>query len=315
VRPNPHDPAMPTTQPTIQPTIRNHNHPNTDVTTPAVPARGSRDRHTASRGGQLTTRLDREWHRLRRDPRALHTARSWARPTTTSAPSDRGPETGEGPAITATPLVPADGPLGAVLHGLIDLEELIAATHRDADDRGDAILLELVAAARTQELAGRIVLQRVLPALLARSHRYGGHQTGQTTADTVVAAAWMTLRTYDHHRRRRHVAASIVSDAVYVAFRQPLRRLAATEQVRSAEVWAQRPADECPTALEELAAVMVEAQQRGVSRHDLDVLRGLVRTGSSAIVAAELGVTARTVRNHRDRAIARVREAVLTDAA
>jgi len=252
---------------------------------------------TGAGGGLLTARLDREWQRLRRDPRALRTTRSWGRRE------------------EATPPIGRPGPLAAVLETLADLDQLLAATHRDAGRRGDEILLELVVLAGTEELAGRIVLQRILPALLARSRRYGDRHPGQTTADMVVAAAWLTVRTYDHRRRRRHVAASIVSDAVYVAFRQPFRRRAATEQPRSTEAWAQRAADDSPTAIEELAAVIAEARRCGVGRQDLDLLCDLVRTGSSSIVAAELGVTPRTVRNHRDRALARVRAAVLTDAA
>jgi hypothetical protein len=295
------------------------------MTTTAAPA--SRSGPTST--GLLTGRLDREWQRLRYDARALRTARSWVRPAPEApipdvpireAPDPETRPTGSTADATTTERAAAgrvrpDGPLGTLLGGLTDLQDVITATHRDAEHRGDEILLELVALAETEELAGRIVLQRILPALLARSSPYGDHRSGHTTADTVVATAWVTLRTYDHRRRRRQVAASIVSDAVYAAFRQPYRRRAATEQLRPAESWARRPADDHPTALEELAAIVAEARRHGVGCHDLDVLRSLARTGSSTVVAAELGVTARTVRNRRDRAIARVRAAVLTDAA
>jgi FixJ family two-component response regulator len=62
--------------------------------------------------------------------------------------------------------------------------------------------------------------------------------------------------------------------------------------------------------LEELAAAITEARRLGVRHRDLGVLCDLVRTGSSTLVAAELGVSARTVRNRRDRAVASVRDAL-----
>ncbi|MDX2380478.1 MAG: hypothetical protein QNM02_12060 [Acidimicrobiia bacterium] len=262
------------------------------------------DRPGRRRATGITADLDREWDRLRRDPRVLRSARRW---------SERG-------------LISVRGPLAGLLRDIDDLDEIVTATHRD-DHRtstgtenttgrtpagfADEVLLELVAA-RSEQLAGRVVLQRVLPGLLSRSRRYVDARLAHETADLVVAAAWVAIRAYDHERRPRQVAAALISDAVFAAFRQPHRRHSATEQTRSLESWARQPAAERSVdPIEELADVVEEAQRRGVESHHLDLLRGLVRTGSAVAVAAELGVTDRTIRTRRDRAVEHVRHAVL----
>jgi hypothetical protein len=206
--------------------------------------------------------------------------------------------------------------LAGALVDLGDLADLLAATHRTTAHHGDQILLDLLALAQHEQLAGRIVLQRILPGLLARSRPYRDFQIGHDTADVVVAAAWLALRTYDRARRRHHVAASLISDAVYAAFRQPRRRMSAAEQLRPLESWTTRAALDPPSSpLEELAATIAEARDLGVRHCDLRLLCDLVRTGSSTLVAAELGVSARTVRNRRDRALASVRAALAPVAA
>jgi hypothetical protein len=260
-------------------------------------------------GSGITAELDREWRRLRHDRRTLHILRTWV---------DRG-------------LVRADGALAARLRDLRDLDDLVAATQRHDHRRrmgGDVsgtggvahchpgseneILLELVALARGEQIAGRILLQRILPGLLARSRRYVASRIRHELADIAVAAAWVAIHAYDHERRPRQVAAALISDAVFTAFRQPHRRRASTEQLRPHEAWARRPAAESPTTpIVELAGVLAEARRCGVERQHLDLLRGLARTGSATAVAAELSVTDRTVRTRRDRAIAQVREAIV----
>ena len=62
---------------------------------------------------------------------------------------------------------------------------------------------------------------------------------------------------------------------------------------------------------EELALLLGEARAAGVPGRDLDLVCHLVRAGSPSTVAAEREVTVRTVRNHRDRATARLRRLAL----
>ena len=53
------------------------------------------------------------------------------------------------------------------------------------------------------------------------------------------------------------------------------------------------------------------AELPGIDQCDLDLFRALLRHGSPSIVAAERKVTTRTIRNHRDRTAARIRQVAL----
>jgi hypothetical protein len=232
---------------------------------------------------RLARRLDAEWQHLRTSRRALCSARSWTR----------------------DPL----HPLSAVTAGIDDLDDLIRATQRGAG-ADDEILLGLVELAGADELAGRVVIQRLLPGLVSRSIPYRSFHDDVDPVELAVPAAWMALRVYDTEHRRRHVAASLLSDAIFAAFRQPLRRRARSEVVRAPDVFVDMAHDEHPTGLEELAEVVRQARAAGVPDHDLQLVRELARADSPSVVAAERRVTSRTVRNHRDRAVARIRIAV-----
>lgn len=237
---------------------------------------------------KFSCRLDAEWAHLRTSRRALRIARHWSA------------------AVRAEPF-----------HTLVaevdDLEAIVAATQRDAASMsdGDGILLHLVDLARTDELAGRIVVQRLLPALISRTERYAPFHRSVDPIEIVVAAAWLAVSAYDTERRRRNVASSLLSDAIYGAFRQPLRRRSATETVRPIGDFVSMPSEEAETtAFEQLADVVRTARRAGVPTHDLDLVRQLVQTGSPGVVARQRCVTPRTIRNHRDRAIVNIRQAL-----
>jgi hypothetical protein len=191
-----------------------------------------------------------------------------------------------------------------------DLDSIIAATQRGAP-HDDEILLRLVELARHDELAGRIVVQRLLPGLIARSVRHRSYADDTDPVEIVVAAAWIAVRSFDTERRRHHVAASLISDAVFTAFRAPLRRRSAAEQVRAPERFDDltRTIAE-PSPLEELAEVVRSARRAGVPAADLELLSRLAQVESTTTIAREREVTTRTIRNHRARAVERVRTAI-----
>lgn len=225
---------------------------------------------------------------LRTSRRALHTARAWA----SHYPGH---------------------PLGDLVQGLTDLDQIRQATQRsdDAERTDDTILLALVELARDDELAGRVVLQHLLPALISNARRYRSYTDRTEPITQNVPAAWLAIRSYDVDRRRRHVAASLVSDSVFQAFRRPLRCRAASEEVRDPQSFAQTSHHDGPaTALDEFVVALRDARSAGVPTHDLDLLRQLVRVGSPGTVAEQRNVTPRTVRNHRDRALEHVRAAL-----
>lgn len=233
--------------------------------------------------------LDAEWARLRTSRRALRTARSWSQAVTSGHP------------------------LASALEQLEDLDQLIAATQRRSHGRrtDNDVLIALVAIAKADDLAGRVVLQHLLPGLIDRSRRYRSFRDRTDPLEIAVPMAWIAIRSYDTEQRPRHVAASLLSDTVFQAFRRPMRRLSAREEVRAPSVFVSTPhRDDPDTPLDEFVAVLRESARAGVPTHDLDLLRHLVRAGSPGVVARERSVTPRTIRNHRDRAIDHVRAAV-----
>ena len=236
----------------------------------------------------FTSRLDDEWKDLRCHRRSLRKARAWAM----SAPDD---------------------PLTPILAELTDLDDLLDATRGEPGRHGpdDTVLLRLVEIARDDQLAGRIVIQRLLPGLIKRAAAYRSYYDDIDPAEIIVPVAWLTLRRYDVDSRRRHVAASLLSDATFFAFRQPLRRLSTNEVARPPRAFLRTAAPSRPsTAFEDLADVVRDAQAAGVPTYDLDLIRHLVRANSPGAVARERNVTPRTIRNHRARAIENVREAL-----
>jgi len=242
---------------------------------------------TPHRTSSFSFRLDTEWDHLRTARRSLRHARRWA--------SDD-----------------ADDRLTTLARGITDLDELITATQRGAAPTGsdDALLLRLVELARDDELAGRVVIQRLLPGLISRAVRFRDYHDDIDPIEVVVPAAWLAVRTFDTERRRHHVAASLISDAVYQAFRQPLRRRSSAEVTTSPYRFRGLPSDDLPTPVVELAEVIRDARSAGVSAYDIDLLCHIARTESPAIVAQDRNVTDRTIRKHRRRAVNHVRAAI-----
>lgn len=194
-----------------------------------------------------------------------------------------------------------------------DLGDIIAATHRGVGRHGDgdAILLRLIELSRHDDLAGRLIIQRLLPGLVARSAQYWDFHERVDPLELVIAGAWMAISDYDVERRRRNVAPALISDAVFQTFRRPLRKRSATEVIRSTRTFADSATTDADApALVELAEVITEARRAGVPTHDIDLIRQLVRVGSPSVVATQRKVTPRTIRNHRDRAVSHIREAI-----
>jgi hypothetical protein len=219
----------------------------------------------------LSGRLDREWSVLAGDRAAVARARSWG--------------------VTS----PVDG-----------LDDLLVACGyggQRTDDQ-NAVLVALVRIARHDDLAARVVLQRILPGLIGitRRRRLFEHDA----FEELVGAAWMTIR---HCRPdgKVHLAANLVHDAAYRAFTAPGRRLSSTEIAVDPRTLDEEPAVVRVGPCEELAMLLADGRATGVPASDLDLIRDLAVVGSPGRVAAMRNVTARTVRNHRDRAAARLR--------
>jgi DNA-directed RNA polymerase specialized sigma24 family protein len=235
----------------------------------------------------ILLRLQRDWERLARSRRAVDHAAGWR-----FLALERGPE-----------LTTLDDVLRRTGYGV----PLSVDT--------DHALAELVRLATTDQLAARIVLQRLLPGIssLARRRAREG-QTHQDTLDEVVASAWTVIRTYPVDRRPTYVAAGMLREIEYQSFRRATRRLATfiPRPVHAFELHA--AADDEPTAAEELDSLLRDAEAAGLDPADLDLARRLGRGESTKEIAAATNVTDRTVRNKREALTYRLRAVALSPA-
>jgi hypothetical protein len=227
----------------------------------------------------LSLHLELDWRTLRTRSDAVARARSWG--------------------VTDVAFTDLDGLLRLAGFG---------AAHTAT---GNEVLRRLARLGRHDELAARVVLQRVLPGLLALVAR---RRSPDGAFEELVGAAWLTIRTsrtpWDHEQ----IAANIVRDAAYRAFTAPSRRRSASEIAVDPHTLDETPAVCELSSGEELATLLAEARSEGVPTSDLDLVRDLMIVGSPGRLAVQRHVTPRTVRNHRDRATARLRR-VACDAA
>jgi hypothetical protein len=235
---------------------------------------------------QIRPLLDREWERLRRRPSAVARAQSWH----------------------VTDIGFDD------LDGLLRLAGYEVASTRRCDD----VLRQLLHVGRHDELAARIVLQRILPGLLAVVRRRATAAGGpHGLLEELVGAAWITIRSYDLDRQPSSLAAALVWGADHRAFRSGAQRRAAAERTISSVVmseWSEEhtdPSTRWPGPDEELLSVLIDARSAGLDDDDLLLVSQLLSTGSVDTLADELGVTPRTIRNRRNRVTYRLRRAAL----
>ena len=173
-------------------------------------------------------------------------------------------------------------------------------------DQANAVLARLLLAARVDEVAARVVLQRLLPGLVARARRWSPRPAGGADAlGELLAAAWTVIRTFPVERRPGHLAANLLRDAEYHAFVRPHRRLLVHEFVPTHVL--DRPAPESVLDAAEELAELVDGSH-SLSHKDRRLLALLVSGASMTEVATTLDVCVRTVTNHRDAVVHRLRQ-------
>lgn len=229
--------------------------------------------------------LDREWARLRHRRATVRTVRDW-----------RG-----------------DDAFNALVARIRDLDDLVNATqpHVGPAGSGNAVLLRLVELACESELAGRIVLQRLLPGLISQSRRWMATAESSDATDIAIGAAWMAIRGFDTAARTRHVAPALIADSLWIGFRRGARRRLTSEVPVAGAVLGTRPAPlrEVEPMIA-LAGTLRAAARAGVPAADLELLRTIVVAGGPTRAAQHCSVTVRTIRNRRDVAARRVRRAL-----
>jgi hypothetical protein len=168
----------------------------------------------------------------------------------------------------------------------------------------DGVLRRLVVIAAAEPLAARIVLQRLLPGMLAIVRREQQRDRSVDAFDLLVGEAWLAIVSYGVDRRPTDIAARLLNDARHRAFTTPRRR---TE--RSPEDYVPTATLDLPllpqpgSSFEELTIVLRQARQDGLPDGDLAAVGDYL----SGRPAAERDVTPRTMRNRRARAIERIK--------
>jgi hypothetical protein len=137
----------------------------------------------------LVRKLVMEWGTISTQPRTLRTINRW------------------------------DLPGGPINH----LDEVLLRAGYGIDtsyENCDAFLFALVKRAAHDELAARIVLQRILPPLIAIAGRRGHIVHGGFNAafNEILGQAWILIRQYPVDRRPAKIASNLVRDTEYFAF-------------------------------------------------------------------------------------------------
>jgi DNA-directed RNA polymerase specialized sigma24 family protein len=178
------------------------------------------------------------------------------------------------------------------------------------DSVGDQYLFKLVIRAANDELATRIVLQRLLPPLISIAARRGKLARGgfdEALTDT-VAQAWIQIRTYPINKRPIKIASNLVRDSEYFAFVRD-SRLKQLAVAWGDDVIDMIPAPETqPNSEEELTILLAEVESWNLGTRSISVLKQLAEGKSFRSIAADADVNVRTVHSWRSTAISELRE-------
>jgi len=199
---------------------------------------------------------------------------------------------------------------GGPLHQLDDVLERCGFGHEATFTDGDRCLAQVIARASHDELAARIVLQRILPPLIAIAARRGRIVKGgfNEAFSTTLGHAWLLIRTYPLDRRPARVASNLVRDTEYHAFVRPTRyrrfSVQLCDSVELAELPSETSNDGFVDALHDLLHGSIRER---LSQRSLELLDELSAGATVEQIAVRHGVRVRTVRTWRRAAINELR--------
>lgn len=242
------------------------------------PATGSSIARPHSPSHHIAPLLNREWALMTHRVSLLRRARSWG--------------------LTQAEFVSLD-------HLLV-----LAGHCTEGTPASEQLLRDLVLLADTDDLAARIVIQRLLPGLMSLVRKYNGRNGEDQVLEELVGAAWITIRTFNPERRPSCLAAALIGGAEHRAFKAAARRRSASEIVASPEEFVTCSTETTLSSEEEMEELLVLARASGLSEEDLNFVDELLACGSTTIMAERRGVTARTIRNHRNAVTYRLRRSV-----
>lgn len=198
--------------------------------------------------------------------------------------------------------------------------ETVDAETVDADDPADHVLAQLVADAAHCTLAARVVLQRLLPGLLAIAKRHSYHQRALTVRlyNELLGNAWIVIRCYPIERRPRRVAANLLRDVEYQTFVREARLRRVPTELWDTNQWDRHgragypsPTGADPHPFAEVVEVLHRARAAGAHEDTLGLAAALVSGRTLGELAAEHGRTERTERYRRARMVSELRSLVL----
>ncbi|MEP7113531.1 MAG: hypothetical protein ABI862_09725 [Ilumatobacteraceae bacterium] len=232
----------------------------------------------------LLTRLQREWNLLSSRRSAVARATAWK----------------------LTPRV------------LSSLDELLVLTGLGpgpVDPASDETMRRLVTLARHDDLAARVVLQRMLPGLSNCAKRNSSGFDSQLDAlDELLSEAWTVIRSFPIERRDRYVIKNLLRDCEYRAFLKVRRRMLVQDVTDPANLDRAVEAEDINREpLITIVDLLGRARTAGMSNDDLEVIVALLNTSTVKQAATALRVTDRTVRNRRHAVVQQLR--VLADVA
>jgi len=194
----------------------------------------------------------------------------------------------------------------------VALDEFLALTgHRvDSSRECDELLGRLVRVAGSDPMAARIVLQRILPGLLAIVKVEQERNPRINAFDVLVGEAWISIARYRIDTRPTDIAARILHDARHRAFTNGRRRRVVEEVSCDAETLNEMVVLATTAPFDDLVRVIGEAKRRGLEAEAVDIVGALLAHGTAVKVAAAQQLTTRAVRYRRDHAIGRIRRLV-----
>jgi len=219
---------------------------------------------------------------------------------------------------------------GSPVHHLDEVLERSGYGQGPTDEDCDSYLSQLTAIAKSDQLAARIVVQRILPGLIATALRRGRivHEGASGALDELSSAAWVVIAKYPIERRSRRVAANLLRDIEYHAFVRDARTKRARSEFaseastltilgavapgrRTSIVAGVFGADESfdPTAeAAEITSVLHDLERLGLRSIDMESLHEMLSDKISPESAREAGISARALRDRRANAVRRARE-------
>jgi DNA-directed RNA polymerase specialized sigma24 family protein len=188
-------------------------------------------------------------------------------------------------------------------------------------DEADQYLAQVVRLARTDDLAARLAVQRVVPPILAIAKRRGRIHPGgvEEALNAVMAQVWLVIRTYPCENRPRKIAANIVRDVEYKEFVVPQRKRRTTVEHFDPEILdgflqdMTREPNSIHSGCDGSSDALTELEARNMDPERLALLKLVAAGYTSKEIGEILRIRARTVRWQRAEALSFARSALSTE--